>query len=342
MKKSIFLLITIITLSSCNKPIDKSIVEPIPIEELKALIEKDSLFEYTYKNIQKIRELVFIDDVEKAKWSEISYSRVHNITKFYSDSLAQSKYTTKIKSDWDSKFGSLIFKADSISNYWKLYKEKKSLNNYVKIELFDIQERTIKYSDEILNNRKKLGIDNGEKSYQDIMIGFKLTPLKGEFSDLIFDYTFIKKEDIENVPEYKKYGLGSERGYDYRSKGIIKNPKIVWVSDYKNEDIIKDKLLEELLDEYVFELEIRRISVNGIRFSKYDIEIPFVIEQMWKNDYMFEFYRERVIKEYLSDNFITYKNYSTPKIDSIAKTLDPEVMELLVLKNESDKIKDKK
>src|SRR5690554_7107788 len=56
------------TFFGCNNKLDKSVIEPMEIEDLKNIIEKDTLFEYTYKAIQKIREDVLTDDVQKAKW----------------------------------------------------------------------------------------------------------------------------------------------------------------------------------------------------------------------------------------------------------------------------------
>lgn len=58
MKKTIKLLaiLYVLALSSCTNPLNESIIEPIEISVLKGIIEKDTLFEYTYKAIQEIRD----------------------------------------------------------------------------------------------------------------------------------------------------------------------------------------------------------------------------------------------------------------------------------------------
>ena len=98
------LVIVFITFVSCKNQLDKSVIEPMEIENLKTIIEKDTLFEYTYKAIQKIREDVLTDDVDKAKWSDITYNRVHKMMKFYLDSLTQSKYTKEVRKKWNNKY----------------------------------------------------------------------------------------------------------------------------------------------------------------------------------------------------------------------------------------------
>lgn len=314
-------LLFVLGLSSCSNPLKKSVIESIEIKDLKDIIEKDTLFEFTYKTIQKIREAKLTDDVEKAKWSDMTYADVHEIFQFYSDSTFQYKYIGKIKSDWEKIYGETIPKLDSISDYWKKYKKDNSLNNFIKIELFDIKTQPEGFTD---------------AGYP--YVGFRITPLKGPIDKLDFTYVFIKKGDENKKSESDKF----DDLFNDRAKGInlverISKSKIFWKFDFKNKDIIKDNILEEVLDKYVFEIQINGIIRNGGTYqSRHDLDIPFDIEQMWSyaaegDDSMFDYYRSDVIKEFINDNFISYRSFKYSKIDSIARVINSKAVQFIDL-----------
>ena len=303
-------LLIVLGLSSCNSPLKKSVIEPLEIKDLKNIIEKDTLFEFTYKAIQEIRNLKLTDDVEKAKWSDMTYNRVHKVFQLYSDTLAQSKYTGKIKSDWNSKYGFYLRKTDSISNYWKKYKKEKSLNNYVRIELFDIQTEDKR-----------------------VKIGFKITALKTPLKEISFDYIFIDKSEKEKIKEWDKYPILNDNTVSYNRFENISESKVYWKGDWRNQDKFEDKILEEILKKYVFKLKLNSISNNGVTIYESDIKIPYSIERMLEteDDFMYEYYREDVVKEFINSEFVRYDKFKSIKLDSIARKIDPKAIEFLEL-----------
>ncbi len=303
-------LLIVLGLSSCNSPLKKSVIEPLEIKDLKNIIEKDTLFEFTYKAIQEIRNLKLTDDVEKAKWSDMTYNRVHKMFQLYSDTLAQSKYTGKIKSDWNSKYGFYLRKTDSISNYWKKYKKEKSLNNYVRIELFDIQTEDKR-----------------------VKIGFKITALKTPLKEVSFDYIFIDKSEKEKIKEWDKYPILNDNTVSYNRFENISESKVYWKGDWRNQDKFEDKILEEILKKYVFKLKLNSISNNGVTIYESDIKIPYSIERMLEteDDFMYEYYREDVVKEFINSEFVRYDKFKNIKLDSIARKIDPKAIEFLEL-----------
>jgi len=298
------LLLFVIGLSSCNSPLKKSVIEPLKIKDLKVIIEKDTLFEFTYKAIQEIRESKLTDDVEKAKWSDMTYNRVHKIAQFYSDSLKQSNYLPQIKSEWESKYSNIIQQVDSISDYWEKYKKENALINYVNIELFDVQT-------------KQNGIPE---------IGFKITPLKGAIDKIYFDFVFIDKKNKGKLSERDKFTFSNDN-LDYISlDNKITESKIIWKRTII--DIVKNKLLEEVLEDYDFEMKINSITKNGYKINSYDIKIPNSVEMMWKYGSGF---KENVIEEFLNVDFLEFYRFKSVKIDSIARTIDPKAIEFLEL-----------
>ncbi|WCC43979.1 hypothetical protein PJW08_09190 [Tenacibaculum finnmarkense] len=246
------IIIVFITIVSCKNKLDKSVIEPMKIENLKTIIEKDTLFEYTYKAIQKIREDFLTDDVQKAKWSDITYNRVHKIMKFYSDSLTQSKYTKGIRKEWKDKYDNYNEKVDSIADYWNNYIKNNSLSNYVSIELFDIQTS-----------------ENGE-----VKVGFKISPLKNGIEDLMFEYVFIKKTEIEEISKWERHPILNDNTSKFYLFEKIAKSKIHWETNVKNAEVLKNKILEKVLDKYVFKFKISSIKKNGKRISDYDLKIP--------------------------------------------------------------------
>ncbi len=312
MRKIIKLLVLLFALglSGCNSPLKNSVIEPLEIVDLKGIIEKDTLFEVTYKAIQKIRDAKLTDDIEKAKWSDMTYNRVHKMVQFYSDTLNQSKYTGKIKSDWNLEYGFYLPQVDSISNYWKKYKKERSLKNYVNIELFDIQTEDKR-----------------------VKIGFKITALKTPLKKVSFDYVFIDKNEKEKIKEWEKYPSLNDNTVSYNHFENISESKIYWKGDWKNQDKFEDKILEEILKEYVFILKLKSITNNGVTMYESDIKIPSNIERMWENenDFMYEYYREDVVKEFINSEFVRYDRFKNTKIDSIAREIDPTTIEFLEL-----------
>lgn len=314
--KNIIALLSLTTLiilfTSCNSSLKKSVNEPLNLEEIESLIEQDTLFINTYEFVEKIRDSKLTSDVEKAKWLNLTYGDIHHLVKFYADTTIQSKYTKNIKKEYYNKNSDYDRKVDSISDYWKKYEQEKSLNNYAVIELFDIQTEK--------NDKAK--------------IGFKITPLVGDISKLNFDYIFTKKGDNNKLSEYDKFSITSDRAFDVDIKEIIKKPKIIWLVDYKNQDIFKNKLLEEVLHDYIFEMRVVSLRSNGVKYSKYDIDIPYSVKSLWENENsdLYGFDKAYVVQKLLNKYFKSYNSFKKPKIDSIANDLYPEAYKFFNLK----------
>lgn len=310
MRRSFILLLLGIVLASCNQPIKKSVIEPLEISDLKILIEKDSLFEITYQILQEIRNENLIDDVEKARWSDITYNRIHKIIQFYSDSLEQKKYMESIDSEYKELYGTTLSKIDSISDYWKEYKKENSLMNYIDIELFDIQTE-----------------------FDFVEIGFKLTPLKESLDEISFDYVFIDKDDEEKIKDWQRFSALNENTVSYNYFKDIDEPRVHWKIVHKNKEEFKDKLLEEILAEYVFLFKLNSIKLNGIRLYEKDIRIPKNIKNLLEseNSYMYEYYQEKVAHEFVDKNFLRFIDFKIKKLDSLAREFDLKAVEFLDL-----------
>ena len=136
---------SIIVTMSCSNPLNYSVIEPIPIDELSDIIKNDTLFEITYENVQEIRERrLKNNDIRKAKFVDLTYQRVHEIVKLRYDNSSSNIYLKKIRYDWDIIYGKDVEMIDSISNFWKEYSKESSsvgnVPNYIK-ELWKVENK---------------------------------------------------------------------------------------------------------------------------------------------------------------------------------------------------------
>lgn len=104
-------------------------------------IKNDSTFEDFYDDIQRIRKDFFADEVNVAKYGEITYRRVFDLAKVVMDTVYQNKIETEAED---------LFKKQDISKYkhqlnsvykkWKPECDKGILNSYVPFEIRNFVE----------------------------------------------------------------------------------------------------------------------------------------------------------------------------------------------------------
>lgn len=118
MKKILFAFSTILA-CSCGNYLDKSIFEPLSLEELNQAIKKDSSFATLYKHIQNINKNGLKSDVEKAQYIDLTYKRVHEIW--------EQKYGplfNKYLNDWKNIYNSYLHKLIPYQITGKIIAEK--------------------------------------------------------------------------------------------------------------------------------------------------------------------------------------------------------------------------
>ena len=156
MKKIYFLSIVLLLLASCNNGMNKSILEPLTVDELKSNIKKEESFTDFYSGIQEIREFIMKSDVTQAKYADITYKRVHKYMNKISDTTFIKAFETEQKALHEKRYPDYSYEVDSILTYWKEY---------------------YSFSGDVKN----------------VNIGFKVTPLRGTIEQLIFRYCIKSK-----------------------------------------------------------------------------------------------------------------------------------------------------
>ena len=120
------LLLFVITLIVCctpkENPLDKSIIEPLTIDELRAEIEKDGLFERNYERIDRMRERI-----EKAKYSDVSYRQVNEFLNWIEDTTNLNKLWRETDMAWEKKYGHVVKRVDSTIAYWEEFCDRNGI-----------------------------------------------------------------------------------------------------------------------------------------------------------------------------------------------------------------------
>ena len=118
--RNLFYLLTItLLLASCSSPLDKPIVEPLTVEELRSVFEKDTSFIEFYEEIQDFRKSFFIEDLNQVKYGDISYKQLQKYIAYEADTAFTRPIIEKSTAEWNEKYGNYEHELDSLKNYWQ-------------------------------------------------------------------------------------------------------------------------------------------------------------------------------------------------------------------------------
>ncbi|MDO6852611.1 hypothetical protein Q4599_03415 [Cellulophaga lytica] len=119
MKKFLILILITIVLFSCNRSLDKSIIEPLSPKELNRFFKTKKSFEKVYEFISKTRDKNLKSEIDKAKYIDINYNQFREFVNFASDTIYFNNIYNINKEKWNSEFGVLDKKVDSVIFHWK-------------------------------------------------------------------------------------------------------------------------------------------------------------------------------------------------------------------------------
>ena len=120
MKQSALLFLGFFLLASCSSNgLNKSITEPLSVEELKVNMKKDTTFTDFYSQIQEVRDWINGDDVLQAKYGDITYKQIKKFIKHASDTTYFKEKSDKWKEEYATLYPKYDKQVDSIITYWK-------------------------------------------------------------------------------------------------------------------------------------------------------------------------------------------------------------------------------
>jgi hypothetical protein len=308
--KYLILAVFSIGLFSCKNPLKKTIFEPLTVTELKSAIKNDSLFEETYKYIQLVKDSVLKSDLDKAKWADLTYNRVYKYVKFSIDTNYFKPIEEKLKNEWKEKYGKYQAKVDSISNYWKQYKNQNSLEQYVKVELAEIYKEYYTFIGDV----------------RSVNLGFRLTPLQGQVDQIRFGYRIEAKiNEKEKESDYESLYSTLDNSWCLSTTPFSKPIIRYWEANYTNEKILKSKTFETFNRDYNIYIEVDQIRKDGKNMSNDDLNIPKSVQNHWKyenREYLKDLYVSDIIKEVLNEEYKPEYEYRYEGVDKILKKKD--------------------
>ena len=305
---------------SCKGPLDKPITEKLSLDHLKTSIKEDTLFESTYRYIQNVKDSILKTDIDKAKWSDLTYQQIQDFVKLSNDTAFLNPLIKKFQNEWQSKYGSYKAKVDSISRYWKQYKTEHSIQQYVDLQLVKIDKEYYSYGGDIRH----------------VNLGFRISPLKGKIDQLRFYYRIEAKLNENNENTYGSIldRLGRKACITTTpfSKPVIR----YWEVRYSDEKLLKNKTLESFLRDYNIYIEIDEIRKDGINMSDDDLGIPQAVEFHWKyenddQESLRDLFVGQVVKDILNQEYMGPAEYSLYGIRKSLKAKDSLCYEFMRL-----------
>lgn len=315
MKQSALLFLGFFLLASCSSNgLNKSITEPLSVEELKVNMKKDTTFTDFYSQIQEVRDWINGDDVLQAKYGDITYKQIKKYLKHACDSTYFNKKSDKWKEEYATLYPKYDKQVDSIITYWKAYKEQYNMDSLVVIEYEKLWKEYYSYIGSIKN----------------VNIGFKITPLKGPIDQLIFRYEMRTK--VSNDGNSSIYSRLWNSHSCVASSPITKPTVLYWEADYSDEKKLEGCSSEDVKRDYDFIIELVNVRVNGENYEDKLKLIPESVSDLFRwGDYNFmtEYYRDKVIQELINKDYKSFDEYAQPLIEAEMKSYDPDVYGLV-------------
>jgi hypothetical protein len=321
MKKFLIILYFLTGLFGCNSHLDKSIFTPLTVEELKKSIDKDSTFESTYKYIQFVKDSILRTELDRVKFADITYERLNDFIIFSNDTNYFNPIDERLRKEWQNKYGKYQSKVDSISQFWKKYKAENSLEQYVKVDLVQIDKDYYSYSNGIKN----------------IYLGFRLTPLKGKVDQIRFGYRIEAKiNETEKSSVYESIYSSLDKSWCLATTPFSTPIVRLWEASYTNEKVLESKTIETFNRDYNIYIEVDEIRKDGKNMSNDDLNIPKSVTHHWeyeKKEYLQDLYVKDIIKDLLHEDYLEEYEYRYQEFDKILKAKDPLCFEFIRLKS---------
>ena len=293
--------------ASCNDGMNKSILEPLTVDELKSNMKKDDSFTDFYSNIQEMRGYIMGSDITQAKYADITYKRVHRYNKRASDTTFAKEFKAEQELLYKKQYPNYDHEVDSILAHWKEYKSAYTLDSFVTIEFDELWKEYYSYSGDVKN----------------VNIGFKVTPLRGTIEQLIFRYCINSK--ISN-----NGGISTWNSHRCLASSPISNARTLhWEADYSDEKYLKYMSSSQVKRDYDFNIEIVEVRINGENMSEKLEVIPTCVKWALESEHLSDYYNAKIIKEFINPDYIGFTEFYLNAMDEELKKFDLEVYQLI-------------
>ena len=263
----------------------------MPTKNLAKVLEKEPDFETTrYLRVEGVKSF---NEIEKAKFNDITWSKIYTMYKFSSDTLKTNPLFEQWRQEWDDKFGKYNEQVDSVITYWKDYKEKNSLDRFVRVEFAEIDKDYYSYSYDV----------------KEVNLGFRLIPVNGRIEQVKFNYRFSAK-----INSY----YGERR--NCISTTPFSSPVVrYWEVNYSDEQTLKNLNTESFKRDYDIKVEVTDVRKDGINYSINDLDIPSSVSSYLDDEtgILADYYRNEIIEDLLCPEYKRSYEYTLDKWDEL-------------------------
>ena len=306
--KSLIPIIACCVIVACSSIPSKSVFEDLSTEELSKILQETPDFETEYRHIKNA--ILAFNDIEKAKYSSITWREIYKAYKFSSDTTKFQLLFTQWENEWKETYSKYDGKVDSVISYWHEYMIQNTPERFVHIEFSGIKKNYYPYTFDI----------------EDVSMGFRLVPLDGTIEQVKFSYRFSAKID-------RLYG---EKNYCIITTPF-KSPVIrYWKVDYRDNEILERLNSETFKRDYDIHIEITDVRKNGINYSIYDLYMPQSLKDYFMNEYDFmdDFCRANIIREELCPSYQSKDEYLSNQYEHLMKNKFPKEFEFFKIVDE--------
>jgi hypothetical protein len=310
MKNIFFLVVIAALLASCNSPLDKPIVEPLTVDELRSVSKKDTSFIEFYEEIQAFRQSFFGEDINQVKYGDITYKQLQEFIAYRTDTAFTKPIIEKSTSEWNEKFGNYEHELDSLKSYWQKYLDENTLKSYVNIEFDHIDKERYSYNNDVKN----------------VNLALKLTPLKGTIQQVSFTYKIKSKLQSDESENIYSSILDDNRGSCILTSPFSRSVVRYWEVNYTLEKKLKHMSTAEFKRDYDITFEISKIRVNNKNVSEDDLLVPSVIEDYLRYPSLYEV---DVIRYYFNPEYISDWEYIGKAIENELRKKDEKCYDFI-------------
>lgn len=311
--RGLIFMAAVVCICSCDPVPNKSVFIPLTSDELAPIIKKDTLFTSFYEAVKEGVE--GFNEIEKAKFNDITYRSLYRIAKFTSDTTKVNPLRRQWEQEWEEQYGGYAEKVDSVLNYWTDYKAANSLDRFIKVEFAVVDKDYYSYSYDV----------------KDVNLGFRLTPLQGTVEQVKFNYRYSAKIDDFYGEKHRCI-----------STSPVSSPVVrYWEVDYSDEKRLKSVSTSEFIRDYDIAIEVTDVRKDGVNYSIDDLHIPSSVREVWDTDqgkypYLYAARKEDIITDLLCPTYKREYAYVNDKMGELLKSKFPRDYEFYEYMMEKD------
>ncbi len=300
---------SVILLSGCTSPLEKSVLELLTSKQLDKVAKKDKSFLATYSIVEEKWNYISTPE-DSARWRGITYNRLHNYLNTINSSEINTPLYSKLRRDWENSYKDYNNQVDSLISFWSDYLISNSPDSLASITFAGIE------LDKFRNDKKE--IDTLVK------VKIKIKALRTDIDSLSLLYGFAK----DNTPVAYYFPFNGKLN-SIKHKRRISDSITIKVYPYLLPDIKRSLVSSDSLLKFI--PAIHSVYSNGKCYNtdslKKDLPeaaLKLIEHLTYDNDPMFDasYYREKLIIEKIDPRFVPQSAYIKINSEQYYRALD--------------------